>query len=67
MTPHPAAPATGPRPTVALMRGRTAVVVAHRTSLLPHADRIVTVRAGTLATTPPADPELTPTESLVAS
>ncbi|MEU8952673.1 thiol reductant ABC exporter subunit CydD [Streptomyces sp. NPDC048518] len=55
------------RATVALMRGRTAVVVAHRTSLLPHADRIVTVRAGTLATTPPADPELIPTESLVAS
>ncbi|GGS14713.1 hypothetical protein GCM10010252_62750 [Streptomyces aureoverticillatus] len=36
------------RATVELMRGRTAVVVAHRTSLLPHADRIVTVRAGSL-------------------
>ncbi|MET7362460.1 thiol reductant ABC exporter subunit CydD [Streptomyces sp. NPDC005562] len=54
------------RATVALMRGRTAVVVAHRTSLLPHADRIVTVRAGELAI-PPAAPELTPTERLVAS
>ncbi|WAL98846.1 thiol reductant ABC exporter subunit CydD [Streptomyces sp. Je 1-369] len=37
------------RATVALMRGRTAIVVAHRTSLLPHADRIITVRAGTIA------------------
>ncbi|MEU1147489.1 thiol reductant ABC exporter subunit CydD [Streptomyces sp. NPDC005863] len=54
------------RATVALMCGRTAVVVAHRTSLLPHADRIVTVRAGAL-TIPPAAPELTPTERLVAS
>ncbi|MFD0417391.1 thiol reductant ABC exporter subunit CydD [Streptomyces sp. NPDC127108] len=36
------------RATVGLMRGRTAVVVAHRTSLLPHADRIVTVRGGAL-------------------
>ncbi|MEU1116351.1 MULTISPECIES: thiol reductant ABC exporter subunit CydD [unclassified Streptomyces] len=54
------------RATVALMRGRTAVVVAHRTSLLPHADRIVTVRAGALAI-PPAAPELAPTERLVAS
>ena len=36
------------RATVALMRGRTAVVVAHRTSLLAHADRVVTVRAGAL-------------------
>ncbi|WP_327351170.1 thiol reductant ABC exporter subunit CydD [Streptomyces sp. NBC_01304] len=35
--------------TVRLMRDRTALVVAHRTSLLPHADRIVTVRAGGLA------------------
>ncbi|WP_331728845.1 thiol reductant ABC exporter subunit CydD (plasmid) [Streptomyces sp. NBC_00028] len=32
--------------TVRLMRGRTAIVVAHRTSLLPYADRIVTLRGG---------------------
>nr|WP_079083520.1 thiol reductant ABC exporter subunit CydD [Streptomyces antibioticus] len=32
--------------TVRLMRGRTAIMVAHRTSLLPYADRIVTLRAG---------------------
>ncbi|WP_329344686.1 thiol reductant ABC exporter subunit CydD (plasmid) [Streptomyces sp. NBC_00663] len=32
--------------TVRLMRGRTAIVVAHRTSLLPYADRIVTMRGG---------------------
>ncbi|MEU3509499.1 thiol reductant ABC exporter subunit CydD [Streptomyces longwoodensis] len=50
------------RATVALMRGRTALVVAHRTSLLPHADRIVTVRAGTLVT-----PRAEVTEGLVAS
>lgn len=37
------------RATVDLMHGRTSVVVAHRTSLLPHADRIITVREGTLA------------------
>ncbi|UFQ14112.1 MULTISPECIES: thiol reductant ABC exporter subunit CydD [Streptomyces] len=37
------------RATVALMRGRTSLVVAHRTSLLPYADRVVTVRAGSLA------------------
>lgn len=36
------------RATVRLMRGRTSIVVAHRTSLLPHADRIITVRAGGL-------------------
>ncbi|MBW5422072.1 thiol reductant ABC exporter subunit CydD [Streptomyces sp. BG9H] len=36
------------RATVALMRGRTSLVVAHRKSLLPHADRIITVRAGRL-------------------
>ncbi|WP_263303330.1 ATP-binding cassette domain-containing protein [Streptomyces sp. 135] len=36
------------RATVRLMRGRTSLVVAHRTSLLPHAGRIVTVRAGSL-------------------
>jgi thiol reductant ABC exporter CydD subunit len=50
------------RATVELMRGRTAVVVAHRTSLLPHADRIVTVRAGTLAAPRPGV-----TEGLLAS
>ncbi|MER6024963.1 thiol reductant ABC exporter subunit CydD [Streptomyces sp. NPDC001851] len=50
------------RATVELMRGRTAVVVAHRTSLLPHADRIVTVRAGSLVTPRPAV-----TEGLLAS
>ncbi|AZM51643.1 thiol reductant ABC exporter subunit CydD [Streptomyces sp. WAC 01529] len=43
------------RATVALMRGRTSLVVAHRTSLLPHADRIITVRAGRLT---PAQPPL---------
>lgn len=42
------------RATVDLMRGRTSVVVAHRTSLLPHADRIVTLRAGSLALPRPA-------------
>ncbi|MFD5552686.1 thiol reductant ABC exporter subunit CydD [Streptomyces sp. NPDC127068] len=41
------------RATVRLMRGRTSVVVAHRTSLLPHADRIVTVRAGRLVAPEP--------------
>ncbi|MFD8933915.1 thiol reductant ABC exporter subunit CydD [Streptomyces sp. NPDC059578] len=41
------------RATVRLMRGRTSVVVAHRTSLLPHADRIVTVRAGRLVASAP--------------
>ncbi|MEV7193595.1 thiol reductant ABC exporter subunit CydD [Streptomyces sp. NPDC093510] len=46
------------RATVGLMRGRTSVVVAHRTSLLPHADRIITVRGGTLSL---------PTERLVGS
>ncbi|MFG2503211.1 thiol reductant ABC exporter subunit CydD [Streptomyces sp. NPDC048441] len=49
------------RATVGLMRGRTSIVVAHRTSLLPHADRIVTVRAGGLALPRPAS-----TEGLVA-
>ncbi|MFG2402001.1 thiol reductant ABC exporter subunit CydD [Streptomyces lydicus] len=49
------------RATVALMRGRTSVVVAHRTSLLPHADRVVTLRAGR-----PADPRPAVTERLVA-
>ncbi|GHE09567.1 thiol reductant ABC exporter subunit CydD [Streptomyces alanosinicus] len=42
------------RATADLMRGRTAVVVAHRTSLLPHADRIITVRAGSLVTPQPS-------------
>ncbi|MFI7290382.1 thiol reductant ABC exporter subunit CydD [Streptomyces anulatus] len=49
------------RATVRLMRGRTSIVVAHRTGLLPHADRIVTVRAGSLAPTRP-----TPAEGAVA-
>ncbi|WJV44618.1 thiol reductant ABC exporter subunit CydD [Streptomyces flavofungini] len=39
------------RATADLMRGRTAIVVAHRTGLLPHADRIITVRGGTLTAT----------------
>ncbi|QES31887.1 thiol reductant ABC exporter subunit CydD [Streptomyces venezuelae] len=53
------------RATVALMRGRTAVVVAHRTSLLPYADRIITVRAGTVAATdgPATGPAPTATPS----
>ncbi|MGW5869090.1 thiol reductant ABC exporter subunit CydD [Streptomyces sp. NPDC055239] len=50
------------RATARLMRGRTAIVVAHRTSLLPYADRIVTVRAGRLQT-----PQLVPTEGPVSS
>lgn len=50
------------RATVDLMRGRTAIVVAHRTSLLPHADRIITVRAGSLIPCRPA-----PAEGLVTS
>ncbi|MFI7088922.1 thiol reductant ABC exporter subunit CydD [Streptomyces anulatus] len=45
------------RATARLMRGRTSIVVAHRTGLLPHADRIVTVRAGSLAPTLPAPAE----------
>ncbi|KJY34537.1 thiol reductant ABC exporter subunit CydD [Streptomyces sp. NRRL S-495] len=40
------------RATAELMRGRTAIVVAHRTGLLPHADRILTVRAGTVGPAP---------------
>ncbi|WP_190136457.1 thiol reductant ABC exporter subunit CydD, partial [Streptomyces longispororuber] len=36
------------RAAVDLMRGRTSLVVAHRTGLLPHADRIVTVHEGHL-------------------
>ncbi|MFE2109231.1 thiol reductant ABC exporter subunit CydD [Kitasatospora sp. NPDC059463] len=43
------------RATAALMRGRTAIVVAHRRGLLPHADRIVTVRAGVLHPAPAAE------------
>ncbi|MFF2660967.1 thiol reductant ABC exporter subunit CydD [Kitasatospora sp. NPDC058032] len=43
------------RATAELMRGRTAIVVAHRRSLLPHADRIVTVRAGALEPAPAAE------------
>ncbi|MFD9905083.1 thiol reductant ABC exporter subunit CydD [Streptomyces sp. NPDC059063] len=50
------------RATVGLMRGRTAVVVAHRTSLLPHADRVVTVRAGRVDLPRPA-----PAQGLVTS
>lgn len=46
----PESEATVTRATVDLMRGRTAIVVAHRTSLLPYTDRTVTVRAGVLAT-----------------
>ncbi|SMQ15970.1 ATP-binding cassette, subfamily C, CydD [Streptomyces sp. Ag82_O1-12] len=45
------------RATADLMRGRTSIVVAHRTSLLPHADRIVTLRAGSLL--PPRQPQRT--------
>ncbi|MFF2040432.1 thiol reductant ABC exporter subunit CydD [Kitasatospora sp. NPDC058170] len=45
----PESEATVTRATVDLMRGRTAIVVAHRTSLLPYTDRTVTVRAGVLA------------------
>ncbi|KOV15437.1 ABC transporter ATPase [Streptomyces sp. XY431] len=49
------------RATAELMRGRTAIVVAHRTGLLPHADRILTVRAGTVGPAParPAAADLT--------
>ncbi|MEV2255665.1 thiol reductant ABC exporter subunit CydD [Streptomyces sp. NPDC050147] len=49
------------RATARLMRGRTAIVVAHRTSLLPYADRILTVRAGRLET-----PQLVPTQRPVS-
>ncbi|MEV0321061.1 thiol reductant ABC exporter subunit CydD [Streptomyces sp. NPDC050658] len=52
------------RATLALMRDRTSVVVAHRPALLPHADRIITVRAGTLTA---AQPTPTPPEGLMAS
>ncbi|MFI5918590.1 thiol reductant ABC exporter subunit CydD [Streptomyces anulatus] len=45
------------RATARLIRGRTSIVVAHRTGLLPHADRIVTVRAGSLAPTRPTPAE----------
>ncbi|WND39718.1 ATP-binding cassette domain-containing protein [Streptomyces sp. BB1-1-1] len=50
------------RATVRLMRGRTSIAVAHRTSLLPHVDRVVTVRAGRLVLSRPA-----PVEGLVTS
>ncbi|WP_275461205.1 thiol reductant ABC exporter subunit CydD [Streptomyces noursei] len=53
----PASEAAVTRATVDLMRGRTALVVAHRANLLPHADRIVTVRAGTLHTAQPPHPQ----------
>ncbi|MFE5854699.1 thiol reductant ABC exporter subunit CydD [Streptomyces sp. NPDC056500] len=49
------------RATARLLRGRTAIVIAHRTSLLPHADRIVTLRAGGVILPRPA-----PGEDLVA-
>lgn len=55
------------RATVRLMRGKTSVVVAHRTSLLPHADRIITVKAGLVV--PPETPsasQLALAEGLVA-
>ncbi|WP_030792923.1 thiol reductant ABC exporter subunit CydD [Streptomyces sp. NRRL S-920] len=58
----PGSEAAVTRATVALMRGRTSLVVAHRTSLLPHANRVVTVRAGRL--TVPRPPLA---EGLVAS
>ncbi|MFH8678036.1 thiol reductant ABC exporter subunit CydD [Streptomyces lydicus] len=58
----PGSEAAVTRATVDLMRGRTSVVVAHRTSLLPHADRIITLRAGS-----PAVPRPAVTERLVAS
>jgi ATP-binding cassette subfamily C protein CydD len=45
------------RATADLMRGRTSIVVAHRTSLLAHVDRIVTLRAGSLL--PPRQPQRT--------
>ncbi|MGW7087126.1 thiol reductant ABC exporter subunit CydD [Streptomyces sp. NPDC054871] len=48
----PESEATVTRATVRLMRGKTSIVVAHRTSLLPHADRIITVEAGSLTLTP---------------
>ncbi|MFI5687603.1 thiol reductant ABC exporter subunit CydD [Streptomyces sp. NPDC051636] len=58
----PASEAAVTQATVRLMRGRTAIVVAHRTSLLPYADRIVTVRAGHLRT-----PRLVPAEGPVTA
>ncbi|MFF7453486.1 thiol reductant ABC exporter subunit CydD [Kitasatospora sp. NPDC008115] len=48
------------RATADLMRGRTAVVVSHRGSLLPHADRIVTVRAGVLGPAPAGEGPVRP-------
>ncbi|MEU5950788.1 thiol reductant ABC exporter subunit CydD [Streptomyces sp. NPDC047525] len=52
----PQSEATVTRATVRLMRGKTSIVVAHRTSLLPHVDRIVTVEAGSIAQARPAQP-----------
>ncbi|MFI6876030.1 thiol reductant ABC exporter subunit CydD [Streptomyces sp. NPDC050400] len=57
----PAAEAAVTRATARLMRGRTAIVVAHRTSLLPYADRVVTLRSGRAASLRPAVVERTPT------
>ncbi|MGW7080111.1 thiol reductant ABC exporter subunit CydD [Streptomyces sp. NPDC054866] len=52
----PESEATVTRATVRLMRGKTSIVVAHRTSLLPHADRIITVEAGSLTPAQGAPP-----------
>ncbi|MFI1582818.1 thiol reductant ABC exporter subunit CydD [Embleya sp. NPDC020630] len=48
----PVSEAAVTRATVDLVRGRTTIVAAHRGSLLPHADRVVTVHAGVLGPTP---------------
>ncbi|MEU6764075.1 thiol reductant ABC exporter subunit CydD [Streptomyces sp. NPDC046853] len=48
------------RATVRLMRGKTSIVVAHRTGLLPHADRIVTVDAGRITTASSSVPTMPP-------
>ncbi|MEV5981390.1 thiol reductant ABC exporter subunit CydD [Streptomyces sp. NPDC052114] len=56
----PASEAEVTRATVALMRGRTTLVVAHRTSLLPHVDRVVAVREGGLADLRPGIPAQAP-------
>ncbi|MEU8892672.1 thiol reductant ABC exporter subunit CydD [Streptomyces sp. NPDC048442] len=50
------------RATVRLMRGRTSIVVAHRAGLLPHADRVVTVRGGSVGV-----PQLAVTEGVMGS
>ncbi|MWA15887.1 thiol reductant ABC exporter subunit CydD [Streptomyces sp. BA2] len=52
----PESEATVTRATVRLMHGKTSIVVAHRTSLLPHADRIITVEAGSLTPAQGAHP-----------